>query len=68
MRQMTGEMEIAEHLGIVSCDSKGENLNWYIHKILDNFIKAKRVIKKRRGVYTFTDMGVLWYKRQIGER
>jgi hypothetical protein len=27
MRQMNGEMEIAEHLGVVSCDSKGENLN-----------------------------------------
>ena len=28
MRQMNGEMEIAEHLGVVSCcDSAGENLN-----------------------------------------
>ena len=61
-------MEIAEHEGIVSCYSKAENLNGYIHKILDNFIKAKRVIKQRRGVYPFTDRGALWYKRQIGER
>jgi hypothetical protein len=30
MREMNGEMEIAEHLGIVSCDSKWENLNWFI--------------------------------------
>ena len=46
MKQINGEMEIAEYFDVVTCESKGENLNGLIYKKLDNFIKAKRVIKK----------------------
>ena len=46
MKQINGEMEIAEYFDVVTCESKGENLNGLIYKKLDNSIKPIKSYQK----------------------